>query len=165
MAGRVVSVDDLELRRRIGILPEDDALFPDLTLVVLGEDLNIGLSSDRLRRFPLDGRSLIALRVFSLFLSPIAWLASIVSLGGLSALLSSAHPLLGILAGLCSFASTIGIGLSVSASRSSTFRQTMFAIVRVLNANVTLNCLGWDRPAGLTRYFILPIRRKDLVLA
>jgi len=30
--GRVVSVDDLELRRQIGILPEDDALFPDLTI-------------------------------------------------------------------------------------------------------------------------------------
>ena len=29
VAGRVVSVDDLELRREIGILPEDDALFPD----------------------------------------------------------------------------------------------------------------------------------------
>src|SRR5689334_22126834 len=30
--GRLVSVDDLELRRDIGILPEDDALFPDLTI-------------------------------------------------------------------------------------------------------------------------------------
>jgi len=30
--GRMVSVDDLELRRAIGILPEDDALFPDLTI-------------------------------------------------------------------------------------------------------------------------------------
>jgi ABC-2 type transport system ATP-binding protein len=30
--GRVVSVEDLELRRTIGILPEDDALFPDLTI-------------------------------------------------------------------------------------------------------------------------------------
>jgi ABC-2 type transport system ATP-binding protein len=32
VTGRVVSADDLELRRRIGILPEDDALFPDLTI-------------------------------------------------------------------------------------------------------------------------------------
>jgi ABC-type multidrug transport system ATPase subunit len=31
--GRVVSVDDLELRREIGVLPEDDALFPDLTIL------------------------------------------------------------------------------------------------------------------------------------
>ena len=30
--GRVVSVEDLELRRQIGLLPEDDALFPDLTI-------------------------------------------------------------------------------------------------------------------------------------
>jgi ABC-2 type transport system ATP-binding protein len=32
VTGRVVSVHDLELRRAIGILPEDDALFPDLTI-------------------------------------------------------------------------------------------------------------------------------------
>jgi len=32
VSGRVVSVEDLELRREIGILPEDDALFPDLTI-------------------------------------------------------------------------------------------------------------------------------------
>ena len=28
----MVCAEDLELRRRIGILPEDDALFPDLTI-------------------------------------------------------------------------------------------------------------------------------------
>ena len=280
-----------------------------LWLVVVNEDLNVSLSSDRLRRFPLDVRSLLALRLFSLFLSPIAWLATIVSLIVLSPLLSAAHPLLGILAALCFFALTIGVGMSVSqapgiarwrrrllvgvaalgavavafalalarhgarplsaslmdanpatlvttvavattpyamagpvatllvscaavwylirwsfvrslygetsertarratsiarlpgrlgplvqkeqrsvssvwdlwmglllvlaaaalslsASLSSTFRQTMFVIVCVLNANVTLNCLGLDRPAGLTRYLILPIRGKDLFLA
>jgi ABC-2 type transport system ATP-binding protein len=32
VCGRVVSVEDLELRRQIGILPEDDGLFPDLTI-------------------------------------------------------------------------------------------------------------------------------------
>ncbi len=32
VSGRVVSIDDLELRRQVGILPEDDALFPDLTI-------------------------------------------------------------------------------------------------------------------------------------
>ena len=280
-----------------------------LWLVVLGEDLNVSLSSDRLRRFPLDVRSLLALRLFSLFLSPIAWLATIVSLLGLSPLLSARHPLLGSLAALFFFALTIGVGmtvsqplglarwrrsllvavaalgavavalalasvhhgarplsaslraanpatlvttvavattpyamavplatllvsgaavwylllwsflrslqggtsertahratsiarlpgrlgplvrkeqrsvttvldlwmglllvlaaaaLSLSASLSSTFRQTVFVIVCALNANVTLNCLGLDRPAGLTRYLILPIRGKDLLLA
>ena len=48
---------------------------------------------------------------------------------------------------------------------SSTFRQAIFVIVCALNVNVTLNCLGLDRPAGLTRYLILPIRGKDLFLA
>jgi ABC-2 type transport system ATP-binding protein len=32
VAGRLVSVEDLELRREIGILPENDALFPALTI-------------------------------------------------------------------------------------------------------------------------------------
>jgi hypothetical protein len=280
-----------------------------LWLVVLGEDLNVSLNSDRLRRFPLDVRSLLALKPSSLFLSPIAWLATIVSLLGLSPLLSARHPLLGILAALVFFALTIGVGVSVSQlldiarrrtrrrfavaafgavvlasglaslqhsasplsaslvaanparlvttvavattpwtmtvpgvtllvsgvmvwfllrwsfvrrlydettertarratsiawlpgrlgplvqkeqrsmrtvldlwmgllpvlaaaalslsiSLSSTVRQAIFVIVCALNANVMQNCLGLDRPAGLTRYLILPIRGKDLFLA
>jgi hypothetical protein len=85
-----------------------------LWLVALGEDLNVSLSSDRLRRFPLHVRSLLALKLSSLFLSPIAWLATIVSLLGLSPLLSARHPLLGILAALFFFALTIGVRVSVS---------------------------------------------------
>jgi hypothetical protein len=30
---------------------------------------------------------------------------------------------------------------------------------------VTSNCLGLDRPAGLTRYFIFPLRGRELLLA
>ena len=66
---------------------------------------------------------------------------------------------MGLLLGLAAAA------LSLSASLPSTFRQTMFVIVCALNANVTMNCLGLDRPAGLTRYLLLPIRGKDLLLA
>ena len=273
-----------------------------LWLVLLNEDLKVSLSSDRLRRFPLGVRSLLALRLLSLFLSPIAWLATIVTLLGLSPLLAAPHPLLGSLAGFSFFALTIGVGLSVSqplgfarwkrrlfvavavafvlasayhgawplsgslmaanpatlvttvavattpyamavpmgtllvggaavwclllwsflhsirggtsertarrttsiarlpgrlgplvqreqrsirrvldlwmglllvlaaaalllsTSRSSTFRQLIFVIVCAMNTTVTLNCLGLDRPAGLTRYLILPIRGKDLLL-
>ena len=262
-------------------------------LVALGEDLNVSLSSDRLRRFPVDVRSLLALRLSSLFLSPIVWLATVVSLLGLSPLLSAPHPLLGSLAALFFFALTVGVGMSVSqpvgiapwrrwlhvavaalgavamaflaanpatlvttvavattphamaipmatllvggaaawylflwsfrrslhggssertarratsiarlpgrlgplvhkeqrsvsrvldlwmglllvlaaaalalaAYMSATYRQAILVIVCALNVNVTLNCLGLDRPAGLTRYLILPIRGKDLLLA
>jgi hypothetical protein len=264
-----------------------------LWLVALGDDLNVSLSSDRLRRFPLDVRSLLALRLSSLFLSPIVWLATIVSLLGLSPLFSARQPLLGSLAAFLLFALTIGVGMSVSqpvgiapwrrsllvavaalgavamafmavnpatlvttvavattpyamavpmatllvsgaaawyvflwsfrrslhaetsartarratsiarlpgrlgpvvhkeqrsvrkvldlwmglllvlaaaalaltAYMSSTYRQAIFVIVCALNVNVTLNCLGLDRPGGLTRYLILPIRGKDLFLA
>jgi hypothetical protein len=55
--------------------------------------------------------------------------------------------------------------LAFAASMSSTYRQAIFVIVCALNVNVTLNCLGLDRPAGLTRYLILPIRGQDLFLA
>ncbi len=55
--------------------------------------------------------------------------------------------------------------MALAASMSSTYRQAIFVIVCALNVNVTLNCLGLDRPAGLTRYLILPIRGKDLLLA
>ena len=193
-----------------------------LWLFVLGENLNVSLSSDRLRRFPVDTRALLTLKLLSRFLSPLAWLATIVSLVGLSPLLSARHPLLGILAAVFVLALTIGVGmvvppalgrlrsgrtarratsiarlpgrlgplvqkeqravssvldlwmvlllslpaaaLSLFASMSSTSRQTMFVILCALNGNVTLNCLGLDRPAGLTRYLILPIRGKDLFL-
>ena len=192
-------------------------------LVALGEDLNVSLSSERLRRFPVGARSLLTLNLLSRFLSPLAWLATIVSLVGLSPLLSARHPLVGILAALSALALTIGFGmvaahtfgrwgrrrrarratsiarlpgrlgplvqkeqravisvldlwmvfllslaaaaLSFFASLSSTSRQAIFVIVCALNANVTLNCLGLDRPAGLTRYLILPIRGTDLFLA
>jgi len=280
-----------------------------LWVVVLGENLNVSLSSDRLRRFPIDQRSLVALKLSSLFLSPIAWLATIVSLLALSPFLSARHPLLGSLTALFFLALTIGVGvtasqllevarrrnrlrvavaavgvtaltfaltflqhdarsltasltaanpailvttvaiastpaatvfpvatllvagsivwslllwsfarslydetteraarretsiawfpgrlgplvqkeersvrtvldlwmglllvsmaaaLSLSVSLSSTARQAVLVIVCALIANLTLNCLGLDRPTGLTRYRILPIRGKDLLLA
>ena len=260
-----------------------------LWLLVVNENLHVSLSGDRLRRFPLDVRSLLALRLFSLFMSPITWLAALVSLRALSPMLSAAHPLLGMLATLCVCALAIGVGVSVShaagiarpgrrllvgvasfaavavvfalvtlastvavaatpyaiavsastllisavavwylvrwsfvqrlhaatnehaarratsiarfpgrlgpliqreqralrralnlwmglllvavsalslsASRSSTFRQTILVIVCVLNAKVTLNCLGLERPAGLTRYLILPTSGQDILLA
>jgi hypothetical protein len=279
-----------------------------LWLLVPGEHLNVSLTSDRLRRFPLDVRSLLALRLFSLFLSPIAWLATIVSLLSLTPLLSAPHPLPGTVAAFLLYTLTTAVGLSVSrpggiarwrtrlaasvalagvaaafalasalhgagppsaslmvpnpatlvttvavattayamagsmatllvggaaawslllwsfrrslhgepseptarratsiawlpgrlgpliqkeqrsvsrvldlwmgpplvlaaaalslsVSMSSAFHQTIFVIVCALNANVTLNLLGLERPAGLTRYLILPIRGKDLFLA
>jgi len=278
-----------------------------LWLVVLGENLHVSLSNERLRRFPTPVRSLLALKLSSLFLSPSVWLATIVSLLGLLPLLSARQPLLGILTALFLLALTIGVGLSVSQlldvarrrrlrfavtafatavlllalvsqggasalssslaamnpatlvttvavattaramivpvtallvsgalvwslllwsfvrslydertettarratsiarlpgrlgplvhkeqrsirtvldlwmgflpviaaaalslsiSLSPTIRQAILAIVCVLNANVILNCLGLDRPAGLLRYLIFPIRGKDLLFA
>jgi ABC-2 type transport system ATP-binding protein len=57
--GRVVSVDDLELRREIGILPEDDALFPDLTI---WEHLELCGRLYGVERPEADGRAIQLLR-------------------------------------------------------------------------------------------------------
>ena len=278
-------------------------------VVVLGENPNVSLSGDRLRRFPIDVRSLVALKLSSLFLSPIAWLATLVSVLALSPFLSARHPMLGGLAAIFFLALTIGVlltasqllevarrrnrlrvavvavgvtvltfaltflqhdarsliaslsaanpailvtmiavastpaatvfpvatllvvgsivwslllwsfarslhdetteraarretsiawlpgrlgplvqkeqrsvrtvldlwmgllpvlmaaALSLYVSLSPSVRQAIFVIVWAFNANVTLNCLGLDRPTGLARYLILPIRGKDLLLA
>lgn len=63
VTGRVVSVDDLELRRNIGILPEDDALFPDLTI---WEHLELCGPLYGLTRQQTDGRAMQLLRHFDL---------------------------------------------------------------------------------------------------
>lgn len=55
--------------------------------------------------------------------------------------------------------------VSLVASLSPAVRQSIVVIVCVLNANLTLNCLGLERPAGLNRYQIFPIRGRDLLLA
>jgi hypothetical protein len=280
-----------------------------LWLVVPGQNLNVSLSNDRLRRFPIGVRSLLALKLASLFLSPVVWLATILSVVTLLPLLSARHPLPAILAALFFFVLTMGAGVglsqlldtarrgrrlrvagaglgaailafaiarlpygasslgasliaanpaslvttiaiatvpasmivpiatllvsgtlvcsllwwsfarglddeareptahratsvawlpgrlgplihkeqrsvrtvldlwmaslpvlvviafALSTTLTSTVRQATFVFVCALNANVTLNCLGLDRPAGLTRYLILPIRGKDLFLA
>ncbi|HEY7190476.1 MAG TPA: ABC transporter ATP-binding protein [Vicinamibacterales bacterium] len=57
--GRVVSVDDVELRREIGILPEDDALFPDLTI---WEHLELCGRLYGLERHEADARAIQLLR-------------------------------------------------------------------------------------------------------
>jgi ABC-2 type transport system ATP-binding protein len=57
--GRVVLVEDLALRREIGILPEDDALFPDLTI---WEHLELCGRLYGLERHEAEGRAIQLLR-------------------------------------------------------------------------------------------------------
>jgi hypothetical protein len=258
-----------------------------LWLAVLGESRDVSLSSERLRRFPLDVRSLIAIRVLSMYVSPIVWMVMFVSLLCLFPFLSAPHPLLGSLCAVILCALTIGLGMSISALvaarsmaafvvaasalgiaaanpaalattaatatspfemampfgtltlagagvwsllrwsfprsldvsvtrrrarrstrvarlpgrlgplvekeyrsalripdlwmgllpvlagtalslsplGSSTLRLWVIALVCALNLNVTSNCLGLERPAGLARYLIFPIRGRELLLA
>ena len=120
-----------------------------LWLVVLGEDLHVSLSSDRLRRFPLDVRSLLELRLFSIFLSPIAWLATIVSVLGLSPLLSAPHPWLGVLAAVLFLAFTIGVGMTVSQSLGvARWRRLTRAVVALVAVAVALALRQCVRVSG-----------------
>ena len=43
-------------------------------------------------------------------------------------------------------------------------RQTVILIVFAMNANLLMNCFGLDSPAELSRYFILPLRGRDVLL-
>jgi len=86
-------------------------------LAVLAEGRDGSVTSERLRRFPLDVPSLIAIRVLSLWLSPIVWMVTIASLLSLLPFLYARHPLLGILAALFLYAVTLGLGMSASALR------------------------------------------------
>lgn len=86
-------------------------------LAVLAEGRDHRLTSEFLRRFPLDVSSLIAIRVLSLWLSPIVWMATMASLLSLIPFLSARHPLLGMLATLFLYAITVGLGMSASALR------------------------------------------------
>jgi hypothetical protein len=86
-------------------------------LLVPAEGRDGSVTSERLRRFPLDVSSLIAIRVLSLWLSPIVWMVTIASLLSLFPFLSARHPLLGILATLLLYAVSLGLGMSTSALR------------------------------------------------
>ena len=101
-------------------------------LAVLGEGRDVSLNSDRLRRFPLDVRSLIAIRVLSLFVSPIVWMVTIASLLSLSPFLSTRHPLLGGLSALLLCMLVVGFGMSISALRAARSTLAFLAAVSAL---------------------------------
>jgi hypothetical protein len=53
---------------------------------------------------------------------------------------------------------------SVFASPPAAICQAIIVIVFLLNANATLNCLGLDTAEELHRYFILPLRGREILL-
>src|SRR5215510_10998768 len=59
---------------------------------------NIGITAKNLLRFPLTIRSLLAIRIFSMFISPVSMLLVVGSLMTLFPFLKSRHPLIGIAA-------------------------------------------------------------------
>jgi hypothetical protein len=59
--------------------------------------------------------------------------------------------------------SAISVG-SLFGSPPPIVRQSIILIALGLNVNLIMNCFGLDTPAELNRYFILPLRGKDVLL-
>ena len=85
-----------------------------LWLLVVVEDTSVSLTSRHLLTFPIDLRSLLGVRMLSLFCSPVALLIALGSLVGLWPLFAARHTVLGSLAALLLYALTLGVGMSVS---------------------------------------------------
>ena len=124
-----------------------------LWLLVLGE-VQDGLTSARLRRFPLAVRELIAIRILSLWLSPLVWMVTVASILILAPFRAAPHPLLGILCAGLLYAVTIGVGMNLLALRTLRLTGTVLAFVGVAVV-LALAFVQYDwvprAPAGLAR--------------
>lgn len=89
-------------------------LFCALWLLVLVEDASVSLTSRHLRTFPIGVGRLLAVRVLSVFCSPVAWLVGVGSLTGLWPFFFAHQTVLGSAAALLLFALALGLGMSVS---------------------------------------------------
>jgi hypothetical protein len=85
-----------------------------LWLFVIVEDTSVSLTSRHLRTFPIGIRSLLAVRVLSLFCSPVALLIALGSLISLWPFVAARHTVLGGAAALLLYALALALGLSVS---------------------------------------------------
>jgi hypothetical protein len=85
-----------------------------LWLFVVVEDTGISLTSQRLRTFPITIGRLLAVRVVSVFCSPVALLIALGSLISLWPFFSARHPVLGATAALLLFALALAVGMSAS---------------------------------------------------
>jgi hypothetical protein len=85
-----------------------------LWLFVLVEDASVSLTSHDLLTFPIDVGSLLAVRILSLFCSPVAQLIALGSLISLWPFFSARHTVLGGVAALLLFALALGLAMSVS---------------------------------------------------
>ena len=106
--------------------------FCALWLFVLIEDTSFSLSSRHLRIYPIDVCRLLAVRVLSLFCSPVTMLTAFGSLVSLWPFVSARHTVLGGAAALLLFALALGLGLTVSHMLSAAeLRKKLLAAVAV----------------------------------
>jgi len=177
VAGQTVSLENLELRRVIGILPEDAALFHSLTIWE-----HLELSGPLYGSFiPLITLLAISAPVYYLlFWSFRRSLFSQTPNRAEGRAIGSGLWFPGRFGGLVRkeqyyFRKLLdvwpGLLLVLAISVASLFgplppivHQSIMLIVFVLNVNVIMNCFGMDTPAELNRYSILPLRGRDVLL-
>jgi hypothetical protein len=120
-----------------------------LWLFALVEDSIVSLTSTRLHQFPLGVRSLLVVRVLSLFCSPVALLIAAGSIFSLWPLFSAHHPGLAVAAALLLFALVLALGMSASHVLSvSASTRTLLALVAIVA--VALGAIAFaQRPSGV----------------
>jgi len=107
--------------------------FCALWLVVLVEDASVSLTSRHLRAFPLEVGQLLAVRMLSVFCSPVAMMVALGSLISLWPFFLARHTVLGIMAALLLFATALAFALSVSQLLAvEEWIRTLVAIVAVV---------------------------------
>lgn len=105
-----------------------------LWLFVLVEDAGVSLTSRHLRMFPIDLGRLLAIRILSVFCSPVALLVALGSAISLSPLLFAPHPVLAVPAALLLYAMAFGFAVSMSHIVAvAELRRQLIALVAVVS--------------------------------
>jgi hypothetical protein len=118
-----------------------------LWLVVLVEDASVSLTSRHLRTFPLDVRRLLAVRILSVFCSPVALLVALGSAISLWPFLFARQTVLGAVAALLLYALALGAAMTTSHLLGMlAFRGRLFLPVAAISVVVGAVFIGRGLP-------------------
>jgi hypothetical protein len=108
-------------------------LFGFLWLFLLYEDASISLTPTNLSRFPLSLKKLLAVRILSMFISPVVMIIAIGSLLSLLPLLKARNPVLGIAAAILFLSLSVTAWLCLShLVRIDSWRRGLLALAALI---------------------------------
>jgi hypothetical protein len=119
-----------------------------LWLFVVAEEAGVSLTSRQLLAFPLRTGSLLAVRILSLFCSPVTLAVAAGSLISLWPMISARHPVLGAAAAVWLFALAFAAGMSVSHLMSVAGLRRTLLVPAAIAAMALVLFLG-QRPGDL----------------